>query len=517
MTENKKEIINRSKTTRIISNTLILFVRIFIISIVNLYTVRLVLRGLGTEDYGVFNAVAGVVMLTTSLSSVLAISTQRFYSFYIGQHDVGKLQDVFSASLNLVIVLVLFLIILLEAIGPWFISHELIIPATRLNSAQWVFQFALLAFVFSVMQIPFMGAVFAHEEMWPYAFISTIECLLKLGVAFFIGKAAIDNLVFYGSGLAIVAFIVFMAYCFTAHKKYTEIRYKRIFEKNLYKELISFSGWTFYGSLAGVGMIQGSTILLNAFFGPIINAAFGIANQLYNAVNMVANGIILALKPAMIKAYASEDIPYLDQLFSFGNKALFYLLLAIAIPFIIEANTIINYWLGEGSTSKMIVLFCQLMMVYTILLTLNNPITTIIQARGEMKYYSLIVEPITLASLPLSWVAFKMDCSPVWIFFVMIACVCIAHAARLGFLKHYFNHFKINKYLLKFILPGIIIALLSSFLTELLHEFIFTPLIRLVTVCLVSPLITVALMTLLAMDNRERKQLSIYVRQLIKK
>lgn len=313
MYANCKDIQNRSK--RIASNTLVLFARMLILTFVNLYTVRWVLAGLGTEDYGIFNAVAGVVTASTCISSVLALSTQRFYSFAMGKGESDRLKEIFSVSLNIVVMIALVLLVLFEIVGPWLISTQLTIPVERMEAAQWILQFSLFSFIFTLLQIPFIGAVFANENMGYYALISTIDCIVKLLIAYCIGMTGGDDLVYYGAALMLEAFMVMLLYVIIARRKYPECKYTIVKKKPLYKELFSFSGWSFYGALAGVGMTQGSTIILNVFFGPIINAAFGIANQIYNAINTLTNSVVIAFRPAMIKAYSSNENGYLEQLF----------------------------------------------------------------------------------------------------------------------------------------------------------------------------------------------------------
>ena len=434
MADSQKTDINNIKPSkRIATNTMVLFARMFIITCINLFTVRWVLNGLGTEDYGIFNAVAGIVTASTCISSVLALSTQRFYSYSIGKGEREKLKDIFSASLNIVFVLALVIIIVFEVIGPWFVSTQLTIPASRMSAALWILQFSLFSFIFTLIQIPFIGAIFSNENMNIYALISTIDCFIKLLIAYLISHTKGNNLVFYGFAMMVEACIVMLFYIIITIKKYEECRYKRVHNNALYKQLGSFSGWTFYGALSSMGMTQGSVILLNIFFGPVVNAAFNIANQMYNAINTLANSLILAIRPAMIKAYSCSNNEYLSKLFYISNKILLYLLTSVGIPFIFETKTILHLWLGTY-TSEMIS-FCQLYILFTILLSLHNPITTIIQATGNIKKYSILVESLTILNIPICWLCYKLTFPAFTIFIVMIGlCIC-AHIVRLHILQ----------------------------------------------------------------------------------
>ena len=426
----KNKIIEEEKNgvKAIASNTFVLFVRMLFMTLVNLYTVRCVLNGLGLIDYGILNAVAGIVTASTCLSSVLALSTQRFYSFAIGKGQFEHLKEIFSVSINLVVILSIILFIIFVTLGLWFVNTQLSIPIIRLSAAKWLLILSLISFIFSVLQIPYMGAVFAHEDMKIYAFISILDCLLKLMVAINIQNTPIDSLIFYGIGFSIIALFDLLAYIVIAKRRYKECRYVKVKSKETMKKLISFSGWTFYGSVAGAGMTQGSTILLNIFFGPIVNAAFNIGNQVYNALSTLSNSIVFAFRPAMIKAYSGEKYSYLGKLFSINNRVLINLLICITNPLLLETRSILTLWLGDITDDM--VIFTQLYIIYEVILTLHNPITIIIQATGNVKRYSIIVESMTILCLPISWGLFKMGFPPPYLFYTMIAICFIINSQR---------------------------------------------------------------------------------------
>lgn len=513
MSEKNKDIQNRSK--RIASNTLVLFARMLIITFVNLYTVRWVLAGLGTEDYGIFNAVAGVVTASTCVSSILALSTQRFYSFAMGKGEQERLKEIFSVSLNIVMMIALVLFILFEIAGPWLVSTQLTIPHERLEAAQWILQFSLFSFIFTLLQIPFIGAVFANENMGYYALISTIDCIVKLLIAYCIGMTGGDNLVYYGAALMLEAFMVMLLYVIIARRKYPECKYSIVKKKALYKELFSFSGWSFYGALAGVGMTQGSTIILNVFFGPIINAAFGIANQIYNAINTLTNSVVIAFRPAMTKAYSSNENGYLEQLFFASSKAILYLLSMVLIPFIFEAETLLTLWLGECTPTM--VLFAQLYAVYTICLALHNPITTIIQATGNIRKYSMYVESMTILCLPVSWVLFKLGMPSYYVFVTMIGLCVLAHIIRLLMLQTSISDLTVSKYLARLVLPGILIISITTLIIYCVEELHTNRILQLFLSFIVSGISISILLYAVGISKKERSLIKDLVNRKIKK
>ena len=512
MSERHKDISNSSK--RIATNTLVLFARMLVLTFVNLYTVRLVLAGLGTEDYGIFNAIAGVVTASTCISSVLALSTQRFYSYSIGKRETERLQEIFSVSLNICLLLSVCFILLFEIVGPWLVSTLLTIPQSRMEAAQLLLQFSLFSFIFTLLQIPFIGAIFAHENMGYYALVSTFDCIVKLLIAYGLGRTGNDNLVYYGAALMIESLVVMIIYMTIARRKYAECQYAIVREKVLYKELFSFSGWSFYGALAGVGMTQGSSVILNAFFGPLINAAFGIANQIYNAINTLTNCIVIAFRPAMIKSYSSQENGYLDQLFYAHSKAILYLLAMVIIPFIFEAETLLTLWLGNCTATM--ILYARLYAVYTLFLALHNPITTIIQATGNIRKYTMYVESITILCLPFNWCLFLLGFPPYFLFFTMIGLCILAHIIRLFMLRSCVPSFTVKKYLVRLAFPGIIILGMTVLMVYGVEFLDINKLIRLILSFLVSAVSTSILLYVFGVSKKERNLIREFVFRRIK-
>lgn len=443
-------------TRRITKNSLVLFVRMFVLMIINLYVVRVLMNRLGVEDFGIFNAVAGVVLTLSCVSSVLLVSTQRFYSYAQGKGNEKEISRIFSTSVNINVGLSLVVVLVFEILGMWFLNNHMQIPADRIAVANWLFQFSLFSFVGSILQIPFSSMIIANEDMHWYAIISTVECLLKLVVALLIGTVAIDRLQFYGGGLLLVAVIVLIMYAVRAVTKYEECRYKKVNDKTYYGRLLSFSGWTFFGSIANVGLIQGNAILLNIFFGPIINACFGVAMQIYNAFMSLCNSVIVALRPSMIRAYAEGNHNYLQTLFSTANKGLYYALLMVGLPVFVQMPLILNTWLGNNDVRM--VAFGRLIMVYIVIIALNNPITIIMQAMGRVREYHLLVESITLLSLPLSYVMFRYTDNPDSVFFSMITLAVAAHIVRVICLKRYYSNFSVGGYMIDFLFKALIVT-----------------------------------------------------------
>lgn len=503
------------RSRRITVNTLALFARILIITLINLYAVRFVLGALGEEDYGIFNAVMGVVMTCSYVFPVLAVSIQRFFSHAMGHHEEQRLQEIFSAGCNIIALSLAVIVVLFETIGLYFIHHKLQIPPERLHTALLIFQCAIITFACSYTQIPYTAAVFAHEDMRLYAYISCLDCALKLGLAVLIGLTDSDRLLCYGAGLAAISLCTMMMYAIIARHRYDECHGVRIRTKGIYKELLSFSGWSMYGAFAGIGMLQGNNILINIFYGPAGNAAYGVAYTIYNAFASLTNSVVLPFRPRMIQTYAANEHTYLNQLFSVSNKAILYLLTAIALPILFEMDTIMNLWLGQASPQM--VLFGRLIIIYTMLLAMHNPITTLIQASGRIKTYHLAVESITILCVPLTWWLFSMGMPAHSAFVLMIALCMVAHVVRVVCLKHNYNRFSVRSYLTGVVIPGLVVTGLAAAATALLQHTVEAGIGRTLLLMVASPATTLALTYLIGTNRNEKAVIHGLIRKVLKR
>lgn len=469
-----------ARTKRIASNTLVLFMRMVVVMLINLYAVRVLLLSLGSTDYGIFSSVAGVVLISTFLNATLAISIQRFYSYAMGKNDTLRLREIFSASMNIIILICLIIFILFETLGIWFMNTQLVIPEERLHAANWAFQFSLVSFIMTLLQLPFTAALFAHEDMRTYTLVSVTDCILRLLVAALVGMVTIDGLVFYGGGLMIVAVIVLFIYASVCRIRYTECHYAHVSNKSLYRELLSFSGWTMYSSVAAVGTTHGNVLLLNIFFGPVTTASYAIVLQILNAFQALGNSIVLAFRPIMVKSYAQKDYSILNKLFMASNKLLLYLLLCVAITLSLEMRTVMNWWLGDVSEET--ILFARLILIYTVIINMHNPVSTIVQSTGKIKNYCLWVESIMIMCLPCSWLIFKIGASSHYAIITMIVLAVIAHMVRLFWLHKVYTPFLFSTYLFSIILPAAAIAVMVMAMAFLVHHTVEGRLIRFLAV-----------------------------------
>lgn len=490
------------KNKKIAFNTIMLYLRMIVVLVINLYTVRVVLHALGDVDYGIYNVVAGVITMMASFSSVMSSATQRFFSYSLGEGNSEQLKKIFSASTNIFLTISLITIFLGETVGLWFVNTQLVIPIERVSASNWIYQFSMMSFMASMLSTPYSAASIAHEDMGVFAIVTTIDAVIKLIFAFLIPYIPIDHLVFYGFSLLIVQLFTFGYYFVICRRRYPECHYKVIHDFALHKELLSFSGWTLFSSFAVVGMNQVITILINIFFGPIANAARAIAIQVNSALSTFCNSFIMAVRPPMIKAYAEGRHDYLNKFFTISNKFTYYCMLIIAVPLIFEMDYILYIWLGN--ISEQTVLFCQLIVVYGVILSLCNPISIIVQATGQMKTFTVPVELVTLLTPVVVYILFKLGMAAESSFYAMIAMVTIAHVVRLVYLKKIYPAISLRSYLLRFVLPAAIVTIMSVPVCYLVHDYIVNSISRLFSVCIISVLSVPILSFWIGLNSSEK-------------
>lgn len=498
------ESLGRSK--KIAINTAVLYLRMFAILVINLIAVRLVLRAVGAEDYGIYNVVAGIIAFVGFVGTSIASSTQRFYSYAIGEKDDKKQREVFTASFIIFFSFSLIAFIITEIIGIWLIDTKLVIPLERLEAAKWVFHFSVMSFIATILSIPFSSAIIANENMGTYAAITFSECLLKFISAILLYYIVGDKLFFYGLFILLAHLLVFVAYFLVAKKEYKTIcSFVRIKDYTIFKRLVSFSGWSLFGSAAGVLINQGNTILVNMFFGPVVNAARAIALQISNALIMFSSSFTTAIRPPIIKSYAAKNDDYVNKLFSFGNKFIYYAMLMVCIPLFFEMETVLTLWIKDYDADT--VIFSRLIIIYTMIMVLHDPITTIIQASGQIKNYYLFTESFTILCMPITYIVYRLGFPALTTFIVMCIAISCSHIARLLVLKKQYPAFSIRNYISSFVVPALMITMVMSVISYFVCWFIEPSYLRMFSIIVVCVLCTATMVFFFALNKSEREML----------
>lgn len=397
-----------SNNKRIAKNTAFLYIRMLFITILSLYAARLLLCNLGVEDFGVYNVVGGVVTFMGFLTATMSSATQRYLSYYLGANDLMRLRQTFSLLVNVYLAFCLFALILLEIIGPLYISKYMTISADRIVAAQYVFQFSLLSFLCSTVVVPFKSAIIAYEKMHLFAYVGIIEAVLNLVSVILLSYFDYDKLILYGfllfsSHLCVNIWVVY--YC-SGHLK--GCRYSYYWDKKYFKEILSYSGWNLFGSTTGVMNIQGQAIVLNFFFGPVVNAAKAISDKVNGLISHFSSNFYMAVAPQIIKSYASGDINYMRMLVLNSSRYSFLLMFVISVPLFIVVKPLLELWLGEDKVSYEMLKFSQFTIIYSLVNVLEQPLTMSVRATGNIKKYQIYVGSFTLLFIPLCIIMFYL-------------------------------------------------------------------------------------------------------------
>ena len=421
------------RTRRIARNTLMLYIRMFVLMLVGLYTSRVVLAALGENDFGVYNVVGGVVAMFAIISGALNSAVQRFITFALGKEDKEVLGKVYSTAVMVQALISLLIVAVAEPVGLWFIDNEMTIEPSRIPAARLVLHFSLLSFVINLMSVPQMASITAHERMSAYAWIGVLDGLLRLVVALLIAHSSSDRLVMYAMLMTGVVLLVRLSYGIYCRLNFDECRFKPIFDKNLIKEMFSFAGWNFIGVTSGVLRDHGGNILVNLFAGPAVNAARGVAMQLNGAVQGFVTNFMTAVNPQITKSYASSDHAYMYNLIRKSARMSYYLLFILALPVLFNTEYIMGLWLKDVPEHS--VLFVRLFLIFALTESLSNPLITAQLATGRIRDYQLVVGGLQLLNLPVSYLFLKAGAVPEVTVMVAIALSLICLSARLVMLK----------------------------------------------------------------------------------
>lgn len=419
-----------SNNAKIAKNTGLLYARMIFLTLINLYAVRVTFDALGEVDYGIYNVVASVVASLSLLTGAMTSASQRFLAFHLGREDYQKYSHTFTLLLLAFIVLSAVLLVIGEALGYFFVEHWLHIPRGRIAAAYWVYQASLVAFLFSFLTIPYTSSIIANERMGAFAAFSVVEGVLKLGIALWLVNFAGDRLKLYGiltAGISVVIFLMSMQYC---HAKFTYCKYIWRWDKAIFKHLSVYTGWNLFGSISAILANQGQAVLLNIYFGPVVNAAKAIADRIQHVIQSLSINLYMAISPQIIKSYAADNIERTHSLVLNTSKLAFLLIYIVSFPLICNMGDILRLWLGQGNTSSLMTAFSQLILVYCMVITLEQPITRLIQATGQIKLYQVSVGVLTLMYIPVAIAVLALGGSPVMTLVVQIAIIAIAQIVR---------------------------------------------------------------------------------------
>ncbi len=491
-----------SNNRRLAKNTLILYLRMFITVGISFYSSRLVLKNLGVSDYGVYDVVGGFVSMFYIITTAMSGSISRFLTVEIGVGNAKRLTDIFCVSINIQLLFSAVVIVFGETFGLWFVNSQLEIEPSRMIAANMVFHFALFSFIMELIAIPYVALVIAHEKMDLYAFVAIFNTVLLCLLAWCIIISPFDGLIFYAAGVFLVTIISRSIYIIYCHRKFSECSYHWVHDKKLFREMFSFGGWTLLTGVSSVIRSHGVNIMLNMFFGTVVNAAYGVARQLEGHVRSFSKNFLFAIYPQITKTYAERDLERSRMLTYTGTKYAFLLLFVIGLPIMLEVKTFLEVWLVE--VPQYTAVFVQLTIILSLVETLLTPIGFINQATGDIKMFQIVSSFAQFLVIPIGYVLLKAGQSPYSVLIVGIALELLTLPWRIAMNKRHAGVTlgDYSRFVLLKIMPVIAISsLLCTVIKQLLEHSILNS-----CIVVVISLLTIALTTFIfALDAKERK------------
>lgn len=487
---------------RIAKNTLLLYLRMFYSLIISLFTARVVLSSLGFTDYGIYNVVGSIVSMFVFLRSALGNATHRFITYSLGVGDYEKLNKVFSTSVVIHFVLGIVIVLLSETIGLWFLYEKMVIPEERMVAAQWCFQFSVLTCFLSVICVPYDAEIIAHEKMGVYAFVQVFNTTMNLVIVYLIAYTSFDRLILYGFLLMTIQVLNRVFYGIYCGHHFKECHFKWVKDKGLLKEMTSFAGWSLFGNLAYVGYTQGLNIILNLFFGPVINAARGIAVQVQSVVQGFITNFQMAVNPQITKSYAAKELQRLRNLIFLSSKFSFFLMLLLCLPVFFEAPRILNLWLGDIPDHT--INFIRILIMIMLVSTLENSISMSKQAVGNIRNYQIVVGSLQLLILPISYLALRLG-APVESVFVVHLCIAIVSQFVRVMMVRKDIGLSMREYISRVIIRLVIVSILSFVPPMLMYMLLPDTIWMMIAVILCSCISVAVFVMLIGVTPSERQ------------
>lgn len=500
---------NISKNNRrIAKNTLMLYLRMFFMTVISLYTSRVILQVLGVEDFGIYNVVGGVIALFGFLSNALSSASQRYIAHAIGEGNVDRQKLIFCTIMIVNVFLAIFIFIVGETIGLWFVHNQINVPAERFDAAIWVYHLSIISAMIGVVSTPYNGLVIAHERMDAFAYISILEAFLKLGMVFLLMFVTVDKLILYAVLYLCVFIIIRIIYTVYCGKRFEETHFSWQIDRPLLKELTSYVSWDLIGNFASTLAVQGVNILLNIFFGPVLNTARTISIQVQGLLQMFAGNFQSAVNPQIIKSYAKGDLSYMHSLIFRSGKLTFVLMGMLILPFIFETPYILDLWLGEYPDYA--VPFVKLTLVVTLIDSMALPFMIAVRATGKIKFYCIVTGGLSLMLVPVSYIFLKLGADPTVVVLVQIVIASLCFVARLIIVKPLIS-FSVRAYVNDVLLKSAVVGILTLVPHFLLVKLGFNPHLEFFICLFLSVTLIIAFSYAILLDNVERN----YIRQLV--
>lgn len=499
--------INKKKIAK---NTGLLYFRMLVSLLVSLYTSRVILSALGVEDFGIYGVVSSVITLFTFLNAGMSGATSRFFTFHLGRDSQPQLRKTFSASLSIHLLIALIVVVLSETVGLWLLENKMVIPTERMNAARWVFHLSTIGVVFSIISVPYNAAIIAHERMNIYAYVEIFNTFLRLGIVYLLLVTGGDKLITYATLSLTVNILITSIYRWYCLRNYKECKFVFNWDKSIIYPILSFSAWDLFGNLGYMARTQGVNVLLNLFFGPLLNAANSIAMQVQGAVMNFGNNILIATRPQIVKTYAVGECENSCYLVYNTAKFTFLLLLVLSLPLILEIDYILALWLG--TVPEYTALFCQCTLIFNLFMIMSSAVMSGIYATGKNRWPNIISGTLSLLILPATFIAFKFGASPYFPYVLNVVFSFIMLFSNAYILKRHLPHFQLRRFFFKVIVTCLTIAILAFLFTRYIQTLMPEGLLRLVVIILSSSVSIFTLSYFFAVD----KSMKIFIKNWVK-
>ena len=491
-----------SDNSRIAKNTLFLYIRTFITMLVALYTSRVVLNALGIEDFGIWGVLGGIVSMFSFINTSLSSSVFRFVAHAIGSGNNSQVSKVYSASIIAHLCLALIIFLLCETIGQWFLTEKLVVPDAKREISEFVFHIVVLTSCVGLLNVPFNSVIIAYERMNVYAYMAIVDVFIKLFIAYVVYIVPSYKLLWYAVMMFLSSILMLLFYGIYVHRNFSNLKIQRVQDAKLFKSLLGFSGWSLMGNLAYVGYSQGLNMLLNIFFGPVVNAARAISLQIEQTVRTFIGNFQTALNPQIIKNYAANEKFLMYQLIMRGSKFSLYLLFLFALPIMLETDILLMLWLKQ--VPEYTSTFCRIMFLVIALETITNSVGVGIVATAKIKWLHIIVGTILLTIVPISYVVLQMGAPPESVFVVYLVVEILAVLARLIIANRQIG-LSIYLFVKKAMVRPLIVITIASIIPMLIHFYCMPGVMRLLLVLTIGLVISCIAIYYLGLDSNEKK------------
>lgn len=501
-----------NNSSRVAFNTAIQYVQLICNVLIGLISVRLILNALGQVDYGIYDVVGGVVGLFAFITSSLSQASMRFMSIRVGEGDVDRIRQTFSTCLWLHVAIALLLVLVIEIAGFFIFDGFLNIPAERNDAARIVFHFVALSLFVNIVEAPFQSLIGTFEDFWFSSLVAFIVSLLKLVVAIVLTFSNNDKLVVYGFLLTVVAIIEFILCFLFVRNKYG--RYVSFAATNSadIKKISNFIGWTLLDSFATISQRQGYALLINNYFGPVVNTSYAISKQVDNSVYMISNSVISTMKPQIMKSYGMGDTDRSFRLSMTAGKFGFSLMSMVSIPLIIMMPDVLTIWLKSYPEDA--VVFCRLLLMACMIEQLTRGLVYANQAVGNIKWFSIIVSVIRISALPISWLLFRVGGDPYLAFVVLLICELLASFSRV-FILSKISEFKAGTFFGSVLLKMIPPLLFEIFICYYLYKLFSHTIPSMVFIVVLSTLLYGVFIYLVGLTKEEKNSILDLLQQVI--